>query len=181
MMQGLSRLDRATLVAWRTLNVLGWSTLAALGALAFQLWAAIQVHNIPGFQLSAASDLFARPGAEEGIDDSLAKFGLRIAMTLLVAPMIGVLVGRKVWRRPALYAALAAAAYVLLTLWVFEYSTSGSVFSEDGAGVETHYQLRTRLIDSLFYDAIVAATVPLSAWFAGRSAQRRGLSRVRFD
>lgn len=173
MKAALGTLDRVTLAAWRFINEAGWPALAFLVATGAHLGITIWVQSRMVFT-SEAFNLNARAGAEDGIDDLLAKFGLRIGLTIALAALIGGVVGRRVWRRQPVYAALGAAGYVLYTLVWVEHSVSGTnVFIEYPSGAEQHLVRRTSFLPALLYDLVVAATIPAAAWVAHRVRGRR--------
>lgn len=169
----LGTLDRVTLTAWRFVNETGWTTFAFLVATAAHLGGTFWLQSRL-LVTSTAFNLNARAGAEEGFDDVVAKFGLRIGLTILLAAVIGGILGRRVWRRQVLYAAVAAAAYVIYTLVWVEHSASGTeVFIQFPGGSEQHFVRRTALLPALLYDFVVAATIPAASWFANRVIRRR--------
>lgn len=169
----LSLFDRATLALWRTINEAGWTilafVLAAGGHIALTIW----LTSRKALSFTEAFDLNARAGAEDGVDDIIAKFGLRIGLTLLIALVIGWIVGRKAWRHQVPLAALAALGYVLYVTIGLEYSAGAEIYEGLADGTERHIIRRTTLIPWILYDAVVAATVPLAALWARRVSRRR--------
>jgi hypothetical protein len=146
--------DRATLAAWRIVNVAGWTALAFVVAEATHAFLTAWLNGRAALH-AVAFELNARPGAEEGVDDFIAKFGLRIGLTVLIAFLVGSIVGLRVWRRQAFYAGVAAAVYVAHTLIAWEQSIGASIWL------------------SVLYDLIVVSTIAIASRIAGRIASRR--------
>lgn len=169
----LSLLDRATLTIWRAINEAGWTFLAFILATAGHIGLTFWLNDRRALGGTSAFDLNARAGTEDGVDDIIAKFGLRLGLTILVALLIGWIIGRRAWRRQVPLAALAALGYVLYVTISLEYSSSAEIFAGLADGTELHIIRRTTLLSGMLYDTVVAATIPLAALWARRVAQRR--------
>lgn len=174
----LDTLDRATLTAWRTTNVLGWPALAILSAALLhygvdalahaRLWPCCEIG--PLTTTAVAGDATSTVG----------QFALRGLLSVAVALVIASL-SAKVWRRPVLVALLTAGAYALIAVaFVHQGGPGGASGTElvmGPEGVESVHHWRVggmRLL--LAYEALIVATAPLAAWFTHRLT-RRGRQR----
>ena len=171
--QELGVIDRATLAAWRGLNEVGWTFATFFLAASAQLGLTVWLQSRSSIGHSAAFNLNQRPGGEEGVDDLIAKFGLRIGFTIMVALGIGWLIGRRVWRRQSLYAAIAGAAYAVYVILSLEFGAAGESSTIFGDGTELHRIYRTGWAGAVTYDLLVLATAPIAASIAGRVVRRR--------
>jgi hypothetical protein len=115
----LERVDRTTLRAWRGANVLGWSALAVVAAVIvnqtlIQLWGRV-VFSLGG--LNIRPDL---PIGQAGFP--YTRFVAKAATFVLVGVVIGAIVGARVWKHQVTIAGVASLGYVLISVFVLEYS-----------------------------------------------------------
>lgn len=157
----LDRLDRATLVMWRTGNVVGWSLLA--------LAAGLLIHMTVDRLLSQA--LLPAGFAPVGGSDALRAIPVLAqgGVSVLVGIAVGGIIGAKVWRREVITAAIVAAGYVALTYLPFVSGLSGSAFlsvsSYGAVGSESLVTFASMLVRLL--------SVPLSMLWAARTVRTR--------
>lgn len=175
----LDALDRATLTAWRTTNVLGWPALALLGAailhygvdalVTARLWLCCEIGGLT--TTAVADDAISTVG----------QFTLRGLLSIAVAMLIASL-SAKVWRRPVIASLLAAGVYAVIAVTLVHQSGAGvtgndTILGPDGTEIVRSWQVVGRRL-LLAYEALILATAPLAAWFTHRLT-RRGRQHAR--
>lgn len=163
----LSPFDRATLIAWRGINVVGWSALGAF--LSWNLhWMAVQVWST----MQLAGYHRAEPGWDLGAGSTAKVIAYRLGLALVISWVIWAVVARRVWIRPALFATISAVAYAILIIVTLEHSqtTGGRVVFGLGAGDRP--LVGNSLTRMLLHDLAIASAIPLT-WFAARKESRR--------
>lgn len=167
MITTLSPFDRATLIAWRGINVVGWSALGVF--LSWNLhWAVVQFWGT----MQLAGYHRAEPGWDLGAGATARVLAYRLGLAAVIAWVIWALVARRVWIRPALFATISAVAYVVVIMVTLEHSqtTGGSVVF--GLAADDRPAVGNSLARMLLHDLAIASAIPL-AWFAARRESRR--------
>lgn len=102
----LSRLDSATLRAWRATNVVVWTLAAFLTAMVTHVAAVRLVHALP------------LDGSTEPSLESVGLVVLQAAVSVVAGLTAGGVLGAKAWRRPPVLAGVAASGYVLVAVFI---------------------------------------------------------------
>lgn len=171
----LDTLDRATLTAWRTTNVLGWTALGVLGAAL--LHAGVDALATSRLQMCCGiGALTVTPVAQDALS-TVGQFTLRALLSVAVAGVI-IALTRRVWRRPHLAAAAAAAVYALVAVaFVHQHGAGGVSGIEVDVGLDGVESVRHWRVGGmgvlLAYEALILATVPLAAWGARALGRRK--------
>jgi hypothetical protein len=157
MRDDLSRLDSATLSAWRIVNLVGWPLLAAGLAMIVHL----SVDAIVSISLNrqGIGDLSFSPSTM--LDAPLwIKHALRASLSVGLGVLIGGVVRNRVWRSPTIAATIAAAFYTIAALTLIELYPEGLVrLATDGPS-------RGALSRTLAYEIAILLTVPVAWWWA---------------
>lgn len=173
-------LDRATMATWRVTNVVGWGS-AALGAAILIHQVADEVlrrHWIPGIY----NPINARPSSSfRGTWQFWAPlYGFRAAIGIAIALLIGTLIGRKVWKKPAAVAALAAVGYTAVSWLVLEFSMvpRDAVFQGQDVAIVLPEHGLPRDGMEWSYSALALIVVLIAPLWAGFTARRKAAAEV---